>query len=567
MPRAGLSGGSARGRRRPRAVPVTATETGRMLNVMSDQRLESAGIVDPASVFWNLSTAALYEEAVARREGTVAKSGPIVLRTGPHTGRSPGDRFIVDEPSSADHVAWGDVNRPITRERFDAVHQTVAEHLRGRDLFVQDCYAGADPAYRLRVRVVTEKAWHALFARHLLITETDRAKLADHVPELTVINAASCRADPRRHGTASEVFILLDLAKRLVLIGGTSYAGEIKKSVFAVMNYLLPLRRVLPMHCSANIGPAGDTALFFGLSGTGKTTLSSDPSRRLVGDDEHGWSDRGVFNFEGGCYAKMIRLSAEAEPQIHATTRRFATVLENVTIDPVTRQLDLDDDSITENTRGAYPLEAIDSWVPSGRGGHPSHVIMLTADAFGVLPPIARLSPAAALYHFLSGYTAKVAGTERGVTEPRATFSTCFGAPFMVWPATSYAELLGERLAQHPTKVWLVNTGWTGGPFGTGRRMPIAHTRALISAVLSGRLDDVPVAPDPVFKFDVPRACPGVPSDVLEPRRTWADPARYDDQAQRLAGMFAENFDRFADRVPAGVAAAGPTNGAPAGRP
>ena len=537
-----------------------------MLNVSADQRLESVGIVDPASVFWNLSTAALYEEAVARREGTVARSGPLVFRTGAHTGRSPRDRFIVEEPSSAGRIAWGDVNRPIAPERFDAVHRTVSEHLRGRDLFVQDCYAGADPAYRLRVRVVTEKAWHALFARHLLITESDRARLADHVPDLTVINAASCVADPRRHGTNSEVFILLNLAKRLVLIGGTSYAGEIKKSVFAVMNYLLPLRRVLPMHCSANVGAGGDTALFFGLSGTGKTTLSSDPARRLVGDDEHGWSGRGVFNFEGGCYAKMIRLSAEAEPQIHATTRRFATVLENVAIDPVTRRLDLDDDSITENTRGAYPLEAIDSWVPSGQGGHPSHVIMLAADAFGVLPPIARLSPAAAMYHFLSGYTAKVAGTERGVTEPAATFSACFGAPFMVWPATTYAELLGARLAEHPTQAWLVNTGWTGGPFGVGRRMPIAHTRALITAVLSGDLDDVPTAADPVFKFDVPLACPGVPPEVLAPRRTWADPAAYDAQAHRLAGMFAENFERFAGDVPAEVAAAGPAGAVPVSR-
>ena len=531
-----------------------------MLNVSAGQRLESVGIVDPASVFWNLSTAALYEEAVARREGTVATSGPIVFRTGAHTGRSPRDRFLVEEPSSSARIAWGDVNRPIARERFDAVHRAVGEHLRGRDLFVQDCYAGADPAYRLPVRVVTEKAWHSLFARHLLITESDRTKLADHAPELTVINAASCQADPRIHGTNSEVFILLDLARRLVLIGGTSYAGEIKKSVFAVMNYLLPLRRVLPMHCSANIGSGGDVALFFGLSGTGKTTLSSDPARRLIGDDEHGWSGRGVFNFEGGCYAKMIRLSAEAEPQIHATTRRFATVLENVTIDPVTRQLDLDDDSITENTRGAYPLEAIGSYVPSLQGGHPTNVIMLTADAFGVLPPIARLSPAAAMYHFLSGYTAKVAGTERGITEPTATFSTCFGAPFMVSPPTTYARLLGERLAEHPAKVWLVNTGWTGGPFGVGRRMPIAHTRALIAAVLSGRLDDVPTAPDPVFKFDVPLACPGVPSDVLEPRRTWADPAGYDGQANRLAGMFAENFERFTGDVSAEVAAAGPAS-------
>ena len=524
----------------------------------ADNRLDALGIVDPASVFWNLSTAALYEEAVARREGIVAADGPIVCRTGSHTGRSPRDRFLVEEPSSSANIAWGEVNRPIAQDRFDGVHRAVVQHLRGKDLFVQDCYAGADPVYRLPIRVVTERAWHSLFARHMFITERDRETLDGHRPELTVINAATCHADPAIHGTNSEVFILLDLAKRLVLIGGTGYAGEMKKSVFTVMNYLLPLRRVMPMHCSANIGAGGEAALFFGLSGTGKTTLSSDPSRRLIGDDEHGWSDQGVFNFEGGCYAKMIRLSAAAEPQIYATTRQFGTVLENVTVDPVTRQLDLDDDSVTENTRGAYPLSAIDSSVESGQGGHPTHLIMLTADAFGVLPPIARLTPAGAMYHFLSGYTAKVAGTERGVTEPTATFSTCFGAPFMVWPPTTYASLLGERLAAHGTTAWLVNTGWTGGPSGVGHRMPIAHTRALITAALSGGLDDVEYETDPFFNVAVPLACPGVPAEVLRPRGTWAHGADYDTQARKLAAMFARNFESFAGSATAEVEAAGP---------
>jgi phosphoenolpyruvate carboxykinase (ATP) len=525
---------------------------------VTDQRLEAIGLDDPASVFWNLSTAALYEEAVARREGIVAAGGPIVCRTGAHTGRSPRDRFLVEESGSSANVDWGDVNRPITAERFDAIHQLVVDHLRGKDLFVQDCYAGADPQYRLPIRVVTELAWHSLFARHMFITEPDRAVLAQHQPELTVINAASCHADADRHGTSSDVFVLVNLAKRLILIGGTGYAGEIKKAVFSVMNYLLPLKHVMPMHCSANVGSGGDVALFFGLSGTGKTTLSSDPTRRLIGDDEHGWSQQGVFNFEGGCYAKMIKLSAKAEPQIFATTRRFGTVLENVTIDPVTRVIDLDDDSVTENTRGAYPLSAIDSFVPSGRAGQPLNIIMLTADAFGVLPPIARLTPAGAMYHFLSGYTAKVAGTERGVTEPTATFSTCFGAPFMVWPAMTYASLLGERIAAQQTTAWLVNTGWTGGPSGVGHRMPIAHTRALIAAALSGNLNHVDYETDTIFNVEVPTSCPGVPVEILRPRLTWENTADYDAQARKLASMFVRNFEAFAETAPADVVAAGP---------
>jgi phosphoenolpyruvate carboxykinase (ATP) len=520
--------------------------------------LEATGIEGAGEVHWSLGVAALYEEAVRRHEGVLSADGPLVCSTGHHTGRSPNDKFIVREPSSEQNVAWGKVNRPIDGAAFDRVERRMLSYLRGKELFVQDCWAGADPAFRLPIRVVTEKAWHSLFARHLFIPEPDAAARREHKPEFTVIDIPSFTADPKQDGTNSDVFILLNFAKRRVLIGGTNYAGEIKKSIFTVMNYLLPLRDVMPMHCSANVGPGDDVALFFGLSGTGKTTLSSDPHRQLIGDDEHGWSHAGVFNFEGGCYAKMIRLSAEAEPQIYATTRRFGTVLENVTCDPVTRQLDLNDDSVTENTRGAYPLAFIDNAVPSGQGGHPTNIVMLTADAFGVLPPIARLSPAAAMYHFLSGYTAKVAGTERGVTEPKATFSTCFGAPFMVWDPNVYAKLLGDRIAQHHAKVWLVNTGWTGGPYGVGTRMKIAHTRAMITAALSGALDVVPYVRDAVFNLDVPAECPHVPADVLTPRNTWKDKAAYDAQARKLATMFRENFANFAATASDEVKKAGP---------
>jgi phosphoenolpyruvate carboxykinase (ATP) len=429
--------------------------------------------------------------------------------------------------------------------------------LQGKELYVLDCYAGADPVYRLPVRIITEYAWHNLFCRNLFID--DPAAAAAQAPEFTVIDAPSFKADPKRHGSNSEVVIALNFAKKLVLVGGTSYAGEMKKSIFSVLNYVLPLKNVLSMHCSANIGPAGDTALFFGLSGTGKTTLSSDPARQLIGDDEHGWSDRGVFNFEGGCYAKTIRLSAEAEPQIYATTHRFGTVLENVMFDPATRALDLDDDRYTENTRAAYPISFIENAVPAGVGGHPRNIVMLTADAFGVLPPIARLTPQGAMYHFLSGYTAKVAGTEKGVTEPKATFSTCFGAPFLPLPPGRYAKMLGEKIAKHEARVWLVNTGWSGGPYGTGRRMKIAFTRAMISAVLSGALDKVAYQHDDRFNLDVPVSCPGVPAEVLNTRSTWANPAEYDAQALKLAKMFAENFKSFEAEVTADVRAAGPT--------
>jgi len=526
--------------------------------VTTDNRLEALGIVAPASVYWNLSTAALYEEAVARREGIVAVDGPLVCRTGAHTGRSPRDRFLVDEPSSSANIAWGDVNRPIAADKFEAVHQAVIEHLRGKDLFVQDCYAGADPAYRLPIRVVTERAWHGLFARHMFITEPDRAKLDGHRPELTVINAASCHADPTAHGTNSDVFILLDFSKRLVLIGGTGYAGEIKKSVFTVMNYLLPLRRVMPMHCSANVGAGGDVALFFGLSGTGKTTLSSDPTRRLIGDDEHGWSDQGVFNFEGGCYAKTIRLSQESEPEIYRATQMFGTILENVVLDEDTREINFDDGSITENTRASYPIHYIPNAVLPSRGGHPRNVVFLTADAFGVLPPISRLTPEQAMYHFLSGYTAKVAGTERGVTEPQATFSACFGAPFLPRHPGVYADMLGEKLREHGAKVWLVNTGWSGGGHGVGSRMKLAHTRAMVNAALAGDLEGAEFASDPVFGVDVPVSVPGVPDEVLRPRDTWADGEAYAAAAAELAAMFRANFEKFADDAGEAVSAAGP---------
>jgi phosphoenolpyruvate carboxykinase (ATP) len=519
--------------------------------------LEALGITTSGPVHWNLTAAVLYEHALARGEGVIAADGPLVCRTGQHTGRSPNDKFVVQEPSSEQHVHWGKVNKPLTPAHFDALRADIVAHLGSKELFVQNLHAGADPAYRLRVRMISEYAWQSLFVRNLFIVPTT-GELAEHRPEFTVICAPSFKADPARHGTRSDVAIVLNMAAREVLIAGTSYAGENKKSIFTVLNYVLPLKGVLPMHCSANIGSSGDTALFFGLSGTGKTTLSSDPERGLIGDDEHGWSDRGVFNFEGGCYAKTIRLSAEAEPQIYGTTRRFGTVLENVVIDAVTRVLDLDSAQFTENTRAAYPIHFIDNAVPGGQGGHPSNVVMLTADAFGVLPPIARLTPEGAMYHFLSGYTAKVAGTEKGVTEPSATFSTCFGAPFLPMKPSVYSRMLGEKLATHKSRVWLVNTGWTGGPHGVGSRMKIAYTRAMIRAALSGALDSAAYERHPVFNVDVPTSCPDVPASVLNPRGTWTDGAAYDAQAAKLAQMFVDNFKTFAADVDAAVVAAGP---------
>jgi phosphoenolpyruvate carboxykinase (ATP) len=514
--------------------------------------------IETDRVQWNLSTPALYEEAVRRHEAVIAAEGPLACRTGLHTGRSPNDKFVVREASSEANVDWGTVNRSMDVAHFDALHRDLLSSLKGAELFVLDCYAGADPAFQLPIRVINEFAWHNLFARNLFIVNPASGTPAAHASQFTIIDSPSFKADPQRHGTNSDVVIALHFARKLVLIGGSSYAGEMKKSIFTVLNYLLPLQNVLSMHCSANIGAGGDVALFFGLSGTGKTTLSSDPDRMLIGDDEHGWSDRGVFNFEGGCYAKTIRLSAEAEPQIYATTRRFGTVLENVVVDPQTRALDLDDDRYTENTRAAYPISFIDNAEPSGQGGHPRNVIMLTADAFGVLPPISRLTPEAAMYHFLSGYTAKVAGTEKGVTEPKATFSTCFGAPFLPLAPSRYAKMLGDKIARHDAHVWLVNTGWTGGPFGVGKRMKIAHTRALIRAALAGTLDTVTYEKDPVFNLDIPTACPDVPAEVLKPRNTWTDRDAYDRQAVKLARMFADNFKAFEGGLTAEVLAAGP---------
>jgi phosphoenolpyruvate carboxykinase (ATP) len=518
---------------------------------------DEQGVRTSGAAHSNLSTAALYEHAIRRGEGELAAEGPLVCRTGAHTGRSPNDKFVVKEPSSEGHVAWGRVNKPISVAHFETLKRDMLAHLADRDLFVQDLYAGADPRHRLSVRFIQELAWQNLFVRNLFIVPP-ASDLSSFTPQFTVITAPSFCADPERHGTRSDVAILLNLGTREVLIAGTSYAGENKKSIFTVLNYLLPLRGVLSMHCSANIGPAGDTALFFGLSGTGKTTLSSDPKRQLIGDDEHGWSDEGIFNFEGGCYAKMIRLSAEAEPQIYETTRRFGTVLENVVIDPATRALLLDDASLTENTRGAYPIAFISNSVPSGMAGHPKNIVMLTADAFGVLPPVARLSPEGAMYHFLSGYTAKVAGTEKGVKDPTATFSTCFGAPFLPLSPNVYARGLGERIARHDARVWLVNTGWTGGAFGVGSRMKIAHTRAMINAALAGQLDNVQYQRHPVFNVEMPTSCPGVPPEVLDPRSTWNNASAYDAQATKLATMFVENFKTFTNDVDAAVVNAGP---------
>ncbi|HEX8503339.1 MAG TPA: phosphoenolpyruvate carboxykinase [Pyrinomonadaceae bacterium] len=522
----------------------------------TDVGLDAQGIRPERDVYWNLNTPELYELVARRGEGIISAHGALLVDTGEHTGRAAKDKAIVREPSSGDKVFWGEVNKEFPQAAFDRLRDRMMKYASTRELFVQDTYAGADPRYRLPVRVVTELAWHSLFARTMFIN--DDAGAERHTPEFTVVNLPSFKADPATDGTRAETFILMDFAQRLVLIGGTSYAGETKKSVFTILNYLLPQRGVMSMHCSANVGSGGDVAVFFGLSGTGKTTLSADPERRLIGDDEHGWSDDGVFNFEGGCYAKVIKLSAEAEPDIYRTTRMFGTVMENVVYDPATRVPDLDDASKTENTRAAYPLTSIPNIVPEGYAGHPSNIIMLTADAFGVLPPVARLTPEQAMYHFLSGYTAKVAGTERGVTEPQATFSTCFGAPFMVLHPGVYADLLGKKIQEHKAVCWLVNTGWSGGPYGEGSRMKIKHTRAMIRAILNGSLAQAGTRPDPVFGVHVPVSCPDVPTEVLEPRGTWKDPGAYDRKAQELARRFNENFTKYEAGVSAEVRAAAP---------
>jgi phosphoenolpyruvate carboxykinase (ATP) len=480
------------------------------------------------------------------------------VRTGRHTGRSPNDKFLVREPSSENLIWWGSVNKPFDANKFDEIFKRMLAYLENKAVYIQDCAIGTDSKYRLPIRVITEKAWHSLFAR-VMFFRLGNAELANHVPEFTIISIPSFQANPQEDGTNSGTFILLHMARKLVIIGGSEYGGEIKKSAFTIMNYLMPQKKVLSMHCSANYGKdKNDVALFFGLSGTGKTTLSDDPDRTLIGDDEHGWSADGIFNFEGGCYAKVIRLSPTGEPDIYQTTRRFGTVLENVVIDPETRRLNLDDDSLTENTRAAYPITHVANADRSGMCGQPKHVIFLTADAFGVLPPLARLTQEQAMYHFISGYTAKVAGTERGVNEPQATFSACFGAPFMALHPAVYAELLRDNLIKHQSTVWLVNTGWTGGPFGVGSRMKLSYTRAMVTAILSGELDNVETVEDPIFGLRIPRQVSGVPVEVLNPRNTWKDPAAYDAKAVELARLFHKNFEKYADRASADVRAAGP---------
>jgi phosphoenolpyruvate carboxykinase (ATP) len=517
--------------------------------VNPDRTLEHQGIEGFARAHYNLLEPAIIQAAVARGEGDIGQGGTFLVSTGKFTGRSPKDKHVVRTPSVEPHI-WWDNNAAMAPEAFDRLHADMLEHVKGRDLFVQDLYAGADPEHRLDVRFVTEMAWHNLFIRHLM-RRPEAHELASFVPEFTVINLPSFKADPERHGCRSETVIALNFDAKTILIGGTEYAGENKKSVFTLLNYLLPERGVMPMHCSANHArdDEADTAVFFGLSGTGKTTLSADPARVLIGDDEHGWSDAGTFNFEGGCYAKTINLSREAEPDIFATCSMFGTVIENMVYDPHTREIDFADDSLTANTRCAYPLGAIKNASPTGRGGHPRNVVMLTCDAFGVLPPIARLTPAQAMYHFLSGFTSKVAGTERGVTEPEPTFSTCFGAPFMPRRPEAYGKLLQVKIAKHGSDCWLVNTGWTGGAYGTGSRMPIKATRALLSAALDGSLAQGEFRRDPNFGFDVPVACPGVEDGLLDPRSTWADPAAYDAQAAKLVAMFSDNFAQYVDHI------------------
>jgi phosphoenolpyruvate carboxykinase (ATP) len=523
----------------------------------STHGLSAQGLAPKGKILWNLVPAELIQAAITRNEGELADMGPFVAVTTPHTGRSPKDKFVVREASSEGDVDWGAVNQPMTEAHFEVLLADVRACLDGQgDLFVQDLYCGADPAYRLSCRYVTPNAWHASFVRNMFI-RPGAAELAGFMPNFSILHAPEFQADPARHGTRTSTFIVLNLARRTILIGGTRYAGELKKSMFTVMNYMLPKQGVLSMHCSANVGPAGDTALFFGLSGTGKTTLSADPERGLIGDDEHGWSNNGTFNFEGGCYAKVINLSRDQEPDIFATTQMFGTILENVELD-ADKKVKFESQAITENTRASYPLHYIRNHVPSGRGGHPKNVVFLTADAFGVLPPIARLTREQAMYYFLSGYTAKVAGTERGVTEPQATFSACFGAVFLVWHPTKYAEMLGELLDRHKSHVWLVNTGWSGGGYGVGARMKLSYTRAMVHSVLAGALEFAPVRVDPVFGLAVPQGITGVPADVLDARGTWKDEAAYDAQANRLAAMFRENIAKFGSAVSPAILAAGP---------
>jgi phosphoenolpyruvate carboxykinase (ATP) len=523
--------------------------------------LANHGVSNLRLAYWNLATEALHEEAIFRGEGATSRGGAFVVNTGKHTARSANDKFVVREGSTEDRVWWGQYNRPMAIDKFDALFTRLLGYLEGRDVFVQDVYAGADEEYRLPVRIVTESAWQSWFARNMFLVPRSLEEYSRFVPEFTIFAVPEFKAAPAIDNTTSDTFICLSFEKKLAIIGNTAYAGEIKKSVFTILNYLLPLEGILSMHCSANVSPEDpdDVALFFGLSGTGKTTLSADPSRRLIGDDEHGWSDRGVFNFEGGCYAKVIGLSATAEPEIHATTKMFGTLLENVSYDPVTRHIDLEDDSLTENTRASYPLELIANAVPEKRAGHPRNIVFLTCDASGVMPPIARLTPDQALYQFISGYTSKIAGTEVGLRdEPEITFSACFGGPFMVHPPHYYAELLKRKIERHGVRCWLVNTGWVGGPYGIGKRISIRHTRALLAAALRGQLQDVPSRRDPVFGFDVPTKCPDVPDEVLDPSVSWSSKKEYDKKYRQLAARFVENFKKFSEGASAAVLEAGP---------
>jgi len=528
--------------------------------IRSDYGLDYLGLTNLHKVYWNLPTEALYEEIVFRGEASISHQGPLVVNTGKHTARAASDKFIVREASTEGRIWWGQYNRPFGPDQFDELFARLQGYLQGRDVFVQDCYGGADPEYCLPVRIITEYAWHSLFARNMFIKPQTAEEYRRHIPEFTVIAAPGFKAFPQIDQTPTETFIVIHFAKKLCIIGNTSYAGEIKKSVFTLLNYLLPLNDgVMTMHCSANVGGGGDVALFFGLSGTGKTTLSADPKRGLIGDDEHGWSDNGVFNFEDGCYAKVIELSEQAEPEIYACTRRFGTILENVVFDPVTRQIDLDDASITENTRASYPLDYIQNAVAGKRGGHPKNVIFLTCDASGVMPPIARLTQEQAMYQFISGYTSKIGGTEIGLRdEPEITFSACFGGPFMVHPPAYYAELLRRKVERYGAKGWLVNTGWVGGPYGIGKRISIRHTRNLLSAVLDGALDRVEYYQDPVFGFNVPKTCPDVSEEVLYPARAWHKEADYWRKYKQLAARFIDNMKKFEQGTPPEVIAAGP---------
>jgi phosphoenolpyruvate carboxykinase (ATP) len=535
----------------------TPTE-GQAASVRGEYGLENLGLTNLRKVYWNLPVEALYEESIFRGEASISRMGPLIVNTGKHTARAASDKFVVREATSEENIWWGQYNRPFDPEKFDALFARMQGYLQGRDVFVQDCYGGADPEYRLPIRIITEYAWHSLFARNMFIKPQTAEEYRRHIPEFTIISAPGFKASPQIDQTPSETFIVLNFAKKMCIIGNTAYGGEIKKTIFTLLNYLLPLNEVMTMHCSANVGKGGDAALFFGLSGTGKTTLSADPNRGLIGDDEHGWSDNGVFNFEDGCYAKVIALSPAAEPQIYACTSRFGTILENVIWDPVSRAIDLNDTTLTENTRASYPLDYIENAISEKRGGHPKNIIFLTCDASGVMPPIAQLNVEQAMYHFISGYTSKIAGTEIGLRdEPEITFSACFGGPFMVHRPAFYAQLLRHKIERYNVKCWLVNTGWVGGPYGVGRRISIKHTRNLLNAALNGALDNVEYHTDPVFGFQVPKTCPDVPEDVLYPARAWQKEDDYWKKYKQLASRFVSNMKKFED-TPQEVIAAGP---------